>query len=168
MQRDGESVPGDTPFWKRKTLEEMTPAEWESLCDGCGRCCLNKLEDWDTGEIVWTELSCRLLDGATCRCSNYENRFEHVPDCVSLDVETVRSVPWLPPNCAYRLVAEGYDLRWWHHLVSGDRQTVHEAGISARGRVRSEEGLEPEDFEDHLAAWPGEDPGDGIRPPLRK
>ncbi|MBB3996581.1 YcgN family cysteine cluster protein [Aureimonas pseudogalii] len=152
------------PFWKHKTLEEMSPAEWESLCDGCGRCCLNKLEDWDTGEIVWTNLACRLLDGESCRCSDYEDRHATIPDCVTLDAPTVRSIGWLPPNCGYRLVAEGRDLYWWHPLVSGDPDTVHQAGVSARGRTRSEAGIEPEAFEDHLVDWPGEDPGAGIRP----
>ncbi len=146
------------PFWRVKTLEEMSVPEWESLCDGCGRCCLNKLEDWDTGEIIWTDLACKLFDGETCRCGDYEDRFSEVPDCVGLDAPTVRAIAWLPPNCAYRLVAEGRDLRWWHHLVSGDRDTVHLAGVSARGRTTSEEGIEPEDYEDHLASWPGEDP----------
>ncbi|MBB3949321.1 hypothetical protein GGQ76_000589 [Aureimonas jatrophae] len=146
------------PFWRTKTLEEMSTQEWESLCDGCGRCCLNKLEDWDTGEIIWTDLACRLFDGESCRCRDYENRLETVPDCVGLDAETVRTISWLPPSCAYRLVAEGRDLRWWHHLISGDRETVHLAGASAQGRTSSEEGIEPEAYEDHLAAWPGEDP----------
>ncbi|WP_082652547.1 YcgN family cysteine cluster protein [Aureimonas sp. AU12] len=155
----------NSPFWKRKTLEEMSPAEWESLCDGCGRCCLNKLEDWDTGEIIWTDLACKLLDGQSCRCSDYEDRHATIPDCVSLDPPTVRTIGWLPPTCGYRLVAERRDLYWWHHLLSGDPDTVHQAGISARGRTISEEGFELEDYEDHLASWPGDDPGEGIRPP---
>jgi uncharacterized protein len=152
---------GNSPFWERKALEELDAREWESLCDGCGRCCLNKLEDWDTGEIAWTNVACRLLDGQSCRCSDYEDRQREVPDCVQLTPETVRAIGWLPPSCAYRLVAEGRPLYWWHHLVSGDRDTVHAAGISVRGRTVSEEGLEPEDYEDHLADWPGEDPNTG-------
>ncbi len=146
------------PFWRRKTLEELDAAEWESLCDGCGRCCLNKLEDWDTGEIAWTNVGCRLLDCQSASCRSYPNRREIVPDCVPLDAATVRTITWLPPNCGYRLVAEGRDLYWWHHLVSGDRDTVHQAGISVRGRTISEEGLEPEDLEDHIVDWPGELP----------
>lgn len=142
------------PFWKRKTLDEMTVAEWESLCDGCARCCLNKLEDWDTGEIAWTNIACRLLDGETCRCRDYPNRHEHVADCIGLTPETVRRLTWLPPTCGYRLIDERRDLYWWHPLVSGDPQTVHEAGISVRGRTVPEEGIAVEDYEDYLVEWP--------------
>lgn len=149
---------GNNQFWRSKSLEDLTESEWESLCDGCGRCCLNKLEDWDTGEIAWTHVACRLFDDGTCRCSSYADRQSEVPDCVGLTPATVREIDWLPPTCAYRLVAEGQDLYWWHHLVSGDRNTVHEAGISARGRTISEAGLELADYEDHLADWPGENP----------
>ncbi|KAB0679958.1 YcgN family cysteine cluster protein [Aureimonas leprariae] len=154
---------GNTPFWKTKTLDEMTPAEWESLCDGCGRCCLNKLEDADTGAIAWTSVACRLLDGEACRCRDYPNRQRTVPDCIPLNPDTVRELTWLPPNCGYRLVAEGRDLYWWHHLVSGDRDTVHEAGVSVRGRTVSEEGMDLDDFERHLANWPGRMPKGAAR-----
>ena len=148
----------DPPFWKRKSLAQMDAAEWEALCDGCGRCCLNKLEYADTGEIAWTDVACRLFDDATCRCADYENRFDHVPDCIRLDLEKVESLTWLPPTCAYRLIGEGADLYWWHHLVSGSRESVHEAGISVRGRTLSEDGMTVEDYEDHLVDWPGENP----------
>jgi uncharacterized protein len=148
----------DTPFWQTKTLEQMNAAEWESLCDGCGRCCLNKLEDWDTGEIIWTSVRCRLLDDATCRCSDYENRQAQVPDCIGLTPKEVRSLSWLPPTCGYRLVRDGEDLYWWHHLISGSRDTVHEAGVSVRGRTVPEEGMELEDYEDNLVEWPFEVP----------
>ena len=134
------------PFWKTKTLDKMTRTEWESLCDGCGRCCLNKLEDEDTGEILLTRLACRLLDLGSCRCSDYENRKKRVPECVKIDAETVRSVKWLPPTCGYRLVAEGRDLFWWHPLVSGTPQTVHDAGISIRSFARSEKGIKIENY----------------------
>ena len=147
-----------TPYWKTKTLADMTVDEWERLCDGCGRCCLNKLEDWDTGEIHWTSVACRLLDDASCRCTDYARRFERVPDCVALTAESLANLSWLPPTCAYRLIAEGRDLYWWHHLVSGDAETVHLAGISVRGRTIPEDGLEPEDYEDFLVDWPGMDP----------
>ena len=104
------------PFWKTKTLEEMSAAEWESLCDGCGKCCLSKLEDEDTGEIYFTSVGCRLFNAETCRCKDYANRLALVSDCVGLTPENVRTISWLPSTCAYRLVAEGRDLfpgiRW--------------------------------------------------------
>ena len=124
-------------FWKTKTLEEMSSVEWESLCDGCARCCLEKLEDEDTGEIYWTSVGCRLFDAQSCRCSDYANRLARVSDCVGLTPRNVRTISWLPSTCAYRLVAEGRDLYWWHRLVSGSAETVHEAGISMRGRVKA-------------------------------
>jgi uncharacterized cysteine cluster protein YcgN (CxxCxxCC family) len=129
---------GGLPFWKTKSLEEMTDAEWESLCDGCARCCLNKLEDWDTGDIVWTDVACTLLDGTSCRCKDYENRAATVPDCIQLTPSEVNTLTWLPPTCGYRLVREGADLYWWHPLVSGDPETVHLAGCirSKPQRVR--------------------------------
>ncbi|WP_377295291.1 YcgN family cysteine cluster protein [Rhizobium sp. SG2393] len=142
------------PFWKAKNLAEMTDAEWESLCDGCGLCCLNKLEDWDTGEIAWTSIGCTLLDGTSCRCKDYDNRQATVPDCIRLTPEMVESLTWLPPTCAYRLVRDGEDLYWWHYLVSGDRETVHAAGISIRGRTTSEDEVDVDDFEDYVVTWP--------------
>lgn len=144
-------------FWKIKTLREMNQTEWESLCDGCARCCLNKLEDWDTAEIVWTNVACKLLDEETCRCKNYENRQKDVSDCISLTVDEVEKITWLPPTCAYRLVHEGRDLYWWHPLVSGDRETVHQAKISTRGRTVSEKNISIDEFEDYLVDWPEED-----------
>ena len=140
------------PYWKTKSLAEMSDLEWEALCDGCGLCCLNKLEDWDSGDVVFTSVACTLLDGDSCRCKDYENRKATVPDCIRLTPQKVRSISWLPQTCAYRLVAEGRDLYWWHHLVSGSRETVHEAGISVRGRVTASEDdlAEPEDYFDHM------------------
>ncbi|MCR9139042.1 MAG: YcgN family cysteine cluster protein [Alphaproteobacteria bacterium] len=146
----------EPPFWKTTALDELSQQQWESLCDGCGRCCLNKLEDWDTGEIAWTNVACKLLDVDTCRCKDYGNRQAKVPDCIGLTPKTVRALSWLPPSCGYRLVAEGRDLYWWHPLVSGDAQTVHEAGVSVRGRTVPEAGLEAEDFEDYIVEWPFE------------
>jgi hypothetical protein len=134
------------PFWREKTLEELDAAEWESLCDGCGRCCLNKLEDEDTGEIYLTRLACGLLDLGSCQCSDYANRKSLMPDCIQIDAEKARSLTWLPASCGYRLVAEGKDLAWWHPLVSGSRETVHAAGISVRGWVRSEKGVKLESY----------------------
>jgi uncharacterized cysteine cluster protein YcgN (CxxCxxCC family) len=147
------------PFWKTKTLDEMTPEEWESLCDGCGRCCLHKLRDDDTQALAFTNVACRLLDTATCRCSNYENRFDHVPDCIQLTPTILREVDWLPPSCAYRRVEEGRDLPAWHPLRSGTAATVVASGASACGRIISERdaGI----LEDHVTDWPGRNP----RPP---
>jgi uncharacterized cysteine cluster protein YcgN (CxxCxxCC family) len=143
-------------FWKTKALEEMTAPEWESLCDGCGRCCLEKLEDEDTGKIYFTHISCRLLDTHACGCKDYANRHKKVPDCVRLTPRNVRTLNWLPPTCGYRLVAEGKDLYWWHPLVSGDPDTVHQAGVSVRGRVQGcETDIALSDWEDHIVKWPG-------------
>ena len=142
-------------FWKTKALEEMSNAEWESLCDGCARCCLEKLEDEDTGKIYFTHVSCKLLDSGLCACKDYPNRSDKVPDCVRLTPENVRTLNWLPPSCGYKLVAEGRDLYWWHPLISGDPNTVHEAGVSVRGRVQgTEDQIPDEDLEDHIVQWP--------------
>jgi uncharacterized protein len=142
-------------FWKTKTLEEMSSVEWESLCDGCARCCLEKLEDEDTGKIYFTHVSCKLLDAGLCACKDYKNRSDQVPDCVRLTPENVRTLNWLPPSCGYKLVAEGRDLYWWHPLISGDPNTVHEAGVSVRGRVQGTENeIADADLEDHIVQWP--------------
>jgi uncharacterized cysteine cluster protein YcgN (CxxCxxCC family) len=149
----------DTPFWRRKSLADMTDSEWESLCDGCGRCCLNKLEDEDTGRIYFTDVACRLFDEAACRCRDYANRAKKVPDCVRLTPDNVEGIAWLPPTCAYRLVAQGRDLYWWHPLLSGDPETVHAAGVSVRGRVSANEiDVPDEKLEDYLVSWPGKVP----------
>lgn len=154
------------PFWKAKPLDAMTRAEWESLCDGCGRCCLHKLRDDDTEEVAFTEVACRLLDTKTCRCTDYANRKRRVPDCVKLTPAQLKKIDWLPPTCAYRLLAEGKDLAWWHPLVSGDPETVHKAGVSVRGRVVREREAGP--LEDHVAAWPGRWPRRALATPTTK
>jgi len=146
------AAPDENRFWREKTLAQMSASEWESLCDGCARCCLNKLEDADTGAIEWTNVACRLLDEGACRCRDYQNRQQNVPDCVPLTPQTVPTMTWLPPTCAYRLIDEGKGLHWWHHLVSGDPETVHEAGISVRGRVVSER--DTDDLEGRVVGWP--------------
>ncbi|KAB2760967.1 YcgN family cysteine cluster protein [Brucella anthropi] len=142
----------DKPFWRTKTLNQLTRSEWESLCDGCGQCCLHKLQDDDTNEIYWTSVACTLLNPDSCQCRDYPNRKKTVPDCVFLTPEIVDEVDWLPVTCAYRLVAEGSDLYWWHPLVSGSPDTVHEAGISVRGKVTAfDHDLEDDDdYLDHM------------------
>ena len=144
----------EEPFWRRKRLEEMTPEEWESLCDGCGKCCLVKLEDADSGAIHHTDVSCHLLDLGSCRCGDYARRKEIVEDCVVLTPETVGDLSWMPSTCAYRLLAEGKDLAWWHPLVSGDPESVHRAGISVRGRAVTEARVPDAELEDHIVIWP--------------
>lgn len=144
---------GSRPFWQARALDALTPAEWESLCDGCGKCCLVKLEDEDTGEIEATDVACRLLDLKTCRCADYRNRKRKVPDCVILNAANVGELRWMPSTCAYRLVHEGRDLYPWHHLVCGDPEEVHRAGISVMGRVVSERDIPDEKLPDHVIDW---------------
>ena len=146
------------PFW-RKPLEELTRTEWEALCDGCGRCCLVKLEDEDTGKIHFTDIACTLFDSGACRCRDYPRRQRRVSDCVKLTPETVAATPWLPPTCAYRLRLEGRDLPDWHPLVTGDPDSVHAAGVSARGKVAAfEDDVALDDYPDYIVAWPGKWP----------
>jgi uncharacterized cysteine cluster protein YcgN (CxxCxxCC family) len=144
------------PFWKTKSLEQMTREEWESLCDGCGRCCLHKLRHDETNELSFTNVACRLLDLHSCQCSDYSRRRLRVPDCVSLTPQALQEIDWLPPSCAYRRVQEGKGLAWWHPLVSGDPDTVHQAGVSVRGRAISERRAGA--LEDHVVGWPGKAP----------
>jgi len=127
------------PFWSAKTLEEMTRSEWESLCDGCGRCCIHKLEDEETGILYPTNVACKLLDRRNGRCLDYQHRKQKVADCVKLDPGKLDALDWLLETCAYRLRAAGEPLRDWHYLISGSRETVHEAGQSTRGWTVSED-----------------------------
>ena len=129
---------GAVPFWRRKRLGEMSAAEWESLCDGCGKCCLVKLRDPGIGRLSFTDVACRLLDLGSCRCTHYAERSSLVADCVPLTPAAVEAADWLPSSCAYRLVREGKDLPAWHPLVSGDPDSVHRAGASVQGRAVSE------------------------------
>jgi len=140
----------EAPFWERKTLNEMTREEWESLCDGCARCCIVKFEDEDTKEILYTDVVCKLLDIEKCRCTNYSDRSRLVPTCLMLTPDLVKSLKWMPDICAYRLLAEGKPLQWWHPLVSGNQNTVHEAGISVRGNVVSEKFMSEAEIEEHI------------------
>ncbi|MDX2102147.1 MAG: YcgN family cysteine cluster protein [Alphaproteobacteria bacterium] len=149
-----------TRFWLTKPMEDMTEAEWESLCDGCGKCCTFTLENDDTGDLFRTRVACRLFDSAACGCSDYANRFATVPTCIRLTPATVPTLDFLPVSCAYRLVAAGCDLPDWHHLVSGDRETIHREGWSVRHQTISEAQLEEDgtDPEDYITRW--------RRPPL--
>jgi uncharacterized protein len=137
-------------FWKTKTLEEMNREEWEALCDGCARCCLYKLQDEDTDEVYYTNVVCRLVDSQRCRCTEYANRSTLMPTCLTLNVDLVNRLNWMPKTCAYRLLAEGKELEWWHPLVSGDPESVHRAGISIRHKVVEEKDAEMENLEDYV------------------
>lgn len=142
-----------TRFWEEKTLEELTPAEWEALCDGCGKCCLHKIEDVESGEVYYTNVVCRLLDSTTCRCTDYGNRSAIVADCVPLTPARVREIRWLPATCAYRLLATGEPLPWWHPLISGDPNTVRRAGVAVCGKVVPELEVDLNDLEDRVVDW---------------
>lgn len=145
------------PFWERKRLEQMNRDEWEALCDGCGKCCLHKLEDENSGRVFYTNVACRLLDARTCRCSHYQDRQQYVADCLTLTPQRIHQFKWLPSSCAYRRLAEGRGLAWWHPLVCGDPEAVHRAGISAQEQTISESKVDLTKLEDYLAVEPDTD-----------
>ncbi|MEM1087002.1 MAG: YcgN family cysteine cluster protein [Pseudomonadota bacterium] len=146
-------------FWEYKSLEALTQTEWESLCDGCAKCCLLKLEDEETGDIAYTRLHCTLLDSGTCQCSDYANRKATVPDCVILTPKNVSELKWMPRSCAYRLVHEGKPLPDWHHLISGDRSLIHRLGHSIQGKTVSEDTIfDEEEQMDWIVDWDGNPP----------
>jgi uncharacterized cysteine cluster protein YcgN (CxxCxxCC family) len=151
---DGDLTPVQPPFWRRKRLDQLTHAEWEALCDGCGLCCLIKLQDEDAPEghgLHFTRVACRLLDTESCRCGAYDRRVRLVPDCVSLTpANLAATAPWMPRSCAYRLLHEGRDLPDWHPLITGDPDSPHAAGVSARGWTTPEYEVHEEDYEDHI------------------
>lgn len=142
-------------FWETVPLERMTRAEWEALCDGCGKCCMNKLEDEDTAEVALTNVACRLFDDATCRCSQYEIRHQFVPECIVLKPQNMdRNLYWMPETCAYKLLWQGRPLFDWHPLISGDPDTVHRVGVSMQGRTVPEFEVDDDDWEDHIIEEP--------------
>jgi len=145
----------NAPFWQQKTLFEMSSDEWESICDGCAKCCLSQLQDEETEQLVFTDVACNLLDDQTCRCTDYPNRSTRVPSCVTMNKDNVEeAAEFAPPSCAYRLLLEGEDLPKWHHLNSGDDQTVHQQGQSVRHRVRFEREINADDIQDYIVDWP--------------
>ena len=141
------------PFWKTKSLAQMSPEEWESLCDGCGLCCVIRFEDEVSGEIIPTRVHCKLFDAGACACSNYVERKLHVPDCIKLTPNNIEALEWMPKSCAYRRLHEGKDLPHWHPLITGDPDSVHRAGISVRGQTISEAVLADEEDALDFAAW---------------
>lgn len=143
----------EQPFWKTKSLEEMSRSEWESICDHCGQCCLQKLEDEDTGEIAITAIVCRYSDPKTCRCTEYENRSVKVPECLQLTPQLVRELKWLPRTCSYKVLAETGELASWHPLVCGSSEGVHQTGHSVQGQSISEELVAPDNWEEHIIDW---------------
>jgi uncharacterized cysteine cluster protein YcgN (CxxCxxCC family) len=151
IKRDGLSP----EFWKHKPLKSLTSEEWEALCDGCGKCCLNKLEDEDTGEVALTRIACRLLDDQSCKCGQYPIRHQFIPDCIVLKPSNIdENAYWMPKTCAYRLLWSGQPLFDWHPLISGNPETVHIANISVRGMTLSEFDINEEDWEDHIIEEP--------------
>jgi uncharacterized cysteine cluster protein YcgN (CxxCxxCC family) len=142
-----------TEWWNAVPLGGLSREQWESLCDGCARCCLHKLEDEDSGELFYTRVRCRYLDESSCRCSDYEHRSQLVPECIALTPDNTGELDWLPATCAYRLRSHGQPLPEWHPLVSGDPDSVHRAGISVRGRAVSDEYVHPDGYDEHIITW---------------
>ena len=142
-------------FWKEKSLLEMNDQEWESVCDGCAKCCLTQLQDTESDQLVFTDVACNLLDTQACRCTDYVNRSDRVPNCMSMNKDNVaQCAEFAPPSCSYRLLLEGKPLPSWHHLRTGDNLTVHTANASVQGRVRLEKTIDPENIEDYVVNWP--------------
>lgn len=153
MDENRADMRSEQPFWQTQNLQDLTTEEWEALCDGCGKCCLHKIEDEDSGQVYFTNVACRLLDLQTCRCQDYQHRSEQVPDCLMLTVDRVHAIDWLPESCAYRRLAEGRGLAMWHPLVSGDSETVRLAGISVCGKAIPEEQADLSKLEDRVVDW---------------
>jgi len=141
------------PFWKEKSLVEMSREEWESLCDHCGKCCLTKLEDEDEGSVYYTNIVCDLFNTKDGSCTDYGNRETLVSTCLRLTQDNLAQIEWLPPSCAYRRIMEGRGLAKWHHLISGDKNTIHQTGHSVLGRVVFEKDVNEDDLEEHIVTW---------------
>lgn len=142
-----------TAFWEQKTLAEFSAAEWERVCDGCGKCCLHKLQDEDTDELYFTDIACRLLNSNTCRCTDYPDRLAKQSECIVISVDKPEVFEWLPSTCAYRLLWQGMPLPHWHPLLTGSHTLMHQLGMSVRGRVFSESQVQPDALEDHIVHW---------------
>lgn len=140
-------------FWLGKKLDQMSQHEWEQLCDGCGKCCLHKLEDEDDGQVYYTNIACRYLSETDCRCRSYSERLQLVPDCIDLKPQDVAEFHWLPSTCSYRLIAEKKPLPQWHHLVCGDPQAIHRSGNSVQGKVIPEGQVDEDDYEECIVHW---------------
>ncbi|WP_122900833.1 YcgN family cysteine cluster protein [Acinetobacter sp. B51(2017)] len=140
-------------FWKNYRLEQLNPAEWEALCDGCGLCCLIKLEDEESNQVAYTKVACKLLDCATGHCSNYTDRLDYVPDCIQLSPEKLKTIHWLPNSCAYRRLSENKPLPSWHYLNTGSRDNVIKARKSVAGRCISEQDIVEDEIEDYIVRW---------------
>ena len=142
-------------FWEKYPLDRLSQAEWEALCDGCGKCCLNKLEDEETGEVALTRIACRLLDDSTCRCGQYATRHQFVPECIVLSPKNMdKNAYWMPETCAYKLLWQGKRLYDWHPLISGDPQSVHDAGVSVQGITTPEFEVPEDEWEDYIIEEP--------------
>lgn len=152
------SMSESRPFWEQKTLAEMSSDEWESICDGCAKCCLTQLQDQDSEQLVFTDVACDLLNDNTCLCSDYENRSKRVPSCITMNPDNVKETSeFAPPTCAYRLLVQGDELPNWHHLKSGAKKSVHERGQSVRHRVRFQSDINEDDIQDYIVEWPALD-----------
>lgn len=143
-------------FWEYKTLSRMSDKEWESLCDGCGKCCLNKLIDDETEELHFTNVACHLLHTKSCQCRKYDQRFKLVSDCVKVSLDDIQQFHWLPSSCAYRRLAEGKPIPEWHPLITGSQSAMHKGGFSVRGKVISESAIDPEKLGEYITIWPAE------------
>ncbi len=141
-------------WWDKKRLSELTQSEWEQLCDHCGKCCLLKLEDEESGDVYYTDVACKLMNANDCTCSQYAERQKLVPDCLKLTKENLEQISWMPLSCAYRRIMEGRGLPVWHHLVCGDKSEVHRQGYSVVGKFVYEDDVDSADIEERIVEWP--------------